>query len=384
MGKGLIRAVSAMLSAAMLMGVCACSDGSGKEYVLSDSTTDLMAGVKASSKALAFKSDESKRQEFEKAYNAFAFKLFRECTANDSKENTLVSPLSVMTALAMTQNGADGNTLEQMSGTLGMNKDELNQYLGAYLSNLPSSEKSKFFSANSIWLRKNSLRFNDEFLQTNADYFDADIFESKFDDKTLADINQWVSDNTGGMIPKILDEVPDAAVMYLINALSFDAEWKKIYGKDQLYEDEFTDTEGQTQKVTMMCGTESGYLDDGMAQGFVKPYASGYSFVAMLPNEGVTLENYIKKMKPSVIIKQIRKEEQEPVIAAIPKFSADYSAELSGVLSAMGMNDPFNPDQADFSVMADVNKGDLYISRVIHKTAIQVDERGTKAGAEKK
>ena len=379
------RTVSALLSAALLMGFCACSDGSGteKKFSLSNSTTDMMANVEPSAKALVFKKDEDRQQVFEKGYRNFALMLFKKCSAKDGKKNTLVSPLSVMTALAMTANGAKGSTLDQMQKTLGktMNSEQLNQYLGAYLNGLPSSEKAKFASANSIWAKENSLDFKKDFLQTNADYYGADVFQSKFDQKTLDDINGWVNENTDGMIPKVLDEIPGAAVMYLINALSFDAEWQEIYREDQVYEGDFTDIDGTTEQVSMMRSTEPVYLNDGKAQGFVKPYASGYSFIAMLPNEGISLGDYISSMNYGKIVTQIKAEEPQPVLAILPKFSAKYATELSDVLRNNGMPDAFDQMKADFSGMADVTPGYLYISRVIHKTAIDVDERGTKAGA---
>ena len=379
------RTLCAMLSATMLMGVCACSDGSGtgKKYSLSNSTTDLMANIEPSANALAFKKNEDSQQTFEQAYSDFALMLFKNCSAADSRKNTLVSPLSVMTALAMTANGAKGSTLEQMQKMLGggMDIEQLNLYLCAYLNGLPSSEKAKLTSANSIWFKENSLDFNMDFLQTNADYFGADVFSSKFDEKTLADINGWVNENTGGMIPKALDRIPGTAVMYLINALSFDAEWQEIYREDQVYERDFTDIDGKTENVPMMSSTESVYLNDGKAQGFVKPYASGYSFVAMLPDEGISFEDYVKSLDYGKIADQIKAEDHAPVLAALPKFSAKYDTELSEMLRDNGMADAFDGARADFSGMADVPPGYLYISRVIHKTAIDVDERGTRAGA---
>lgn len=379
------RAVGAVLSAAMLLGICACSERNavGKKNALSDSTTDLMANVKPSAEALSFQKQGDKEKAFASGYADFAFDLFRRCAANDPKKNTLVSPLSVMTALAMTANGAHGDTLEQMQRTLcgEMSGDELNQYLGAYLNALPSDEKARFASANSIWLRENSLDFKKEFLQTNADYYGADVFSSKFDDKTLRDVNQWVSDNTDGMIPEILDGIPSAAVMYLINALSFDAEWQEIYREDQIHDGEFTDADGKAETVSMMSAEESCFLQDSKARGFMKPYASGYSFVAMLPDENIPLGDYIQSMSYAEIVKQIKSKNHEPVVAMIPKFSAEYSTELREVLAQAGMTDAFNAGKADFSGMADVKPGDLFIRRVIHKTAIQVDERGTKAGA---
>ncbi len=384
------RAVCAMLSSAMLLSVCACG---GKSSGLSSGTTDLMANVKPSTNALSFKKDDELEQTFAFEYRSFAFRLFNQCAKKGtSKQNTLVSPLSVMTALAMTANGAKEHTLYEMmdtmyGGTMSLDSvrpldlSQFNQYLGAYIGSLPSDQKAKLASANSIWIKDGALDVKKDFLQTNADYYSADIFQSKFDKKTLADINKWVSDNTDGMIPQILDKIPANAVMYLINALSFEAEWKEIYREDQVFEGEFTDIGGKTKTVSMMGSTENGYLDDGKAKGFIKPYSSGYSFVAMVPNEDVPLDEYVAIMQHLGVIEQIKNGDRKPVLVSMPKFSAEYSTELNDVLRAMGMNDALAPDKADFSGMADVKKGELYINRVIHKTAIQVDERGTKAGA---
>lgn len=384
------RVIGGLLAGAMLLTVCACG---GEESRLSDGTVDLTADVTPSSKALAFAKDDEQAQVFRWQYQDFALTVFKECVRKDGSEtNTLVSPLSVMTALAMTANGAQGDTLAQMEWTLGgdlialdafrpLDTEGLNQYLGAYLGDLPNDKKARLCSANSIWVKDGVLDVKPTFLQTNADHYNAQVFAAAFDSRTKEDVNRWVSDKTNGMIPQMLDEIPVASVMYLINALAFDAEWKEIYRADQVFEAEFTDINGKTANVPMMGSEESGYLDDGSATGFIKPYASGYSFVAMVPNEGVSLDDYVQSMRYDKILAQITESNDEPVMVSMPKFSADYSVEMSDILRDMGINDAFEPDRADFSAMAEVREGELYINRVLHKAAIQVDERGTKAGA---
>lgn len=376
MKKTIRRAVCALLSAAILTGMCACGNGGGskrKTYALSAGTSDLMANVEPSPDALSFGKDSGQERRFEEAYSMFAVRLFRECALKDnSGENTLVSPLSVMTALAMTANGAKGSTLAGMTdalsgGTAALTMQELNRYLGAYIAGLPAEEKARLTSANSIWVKAGAIDVRKEFLQTNADYYGADVFSAEFDGDTVKDINKWVSEGTDGMIPKLLDEISANAVMYLINALSFDAEWKEIYRDYNVHNGEFTDIDGNTTSVPMMFSEETRYLDDGRATGFVKPYASGYSFVAMLPNEGISLNDYISGMDLVNILAQVRAGEEENVFVTMPKFSAEYSSELSGVLSGMGMSEAFISGKADFSGMADA-PADLYIGRVLHKT----------------
>jgi serine protease inhibitor len=168
--------------------------------------------------------------------------------------------------------------------------------------------------------------------------------------------------------------------MYLINALVFDAEWQKIYNKNRVYEDTFHSNDGD-QTVTMMRSKEIKYLKDKKATGFIKPYADGYSFVALMPNEGVAIEDYIKSLKGSSFIKTVSNPKEGVVNAAMPKFSSEYRLEMIEVLKALGMTDAFDGDTADFSRLGHSPEGNLYVSNVIHKTYIKVDERGTKAGA---
>ena len=231
-------------------------------------------------------------------------KLFKSSALTTKDKNTLVSPLSIQLALAMTANGANGETKAQMEKLLGgdLTIDELNNYLYDYVKSLPSTEKSKFEVANSIWFRddENRLKVEKDFLQTNADYYGADAYKAPFDDTTLDDINNWVSDNTDGMIDKIIDGIDPNAVMYLINAITFDAEWQTVYNKQSVYDGEFTKIDGKKQTVTMMHSEEGQFISDGKAKGFIKPYKSAkYSFAALLPNEGIDLYDYIQGLSAS-------------------------------------------------------------------------------------
>src|SRR5699024_6092868 len=118
------------------------------------------------------------------------------------------------------------------------------------------------------------------------------IYRAKFDKDTLKAINDWVEKETDGMIENILDEIPDEAMMYLINALSFDAEWETIYNENEIRKDRFTAEDGSSQNPDMMFSTESLYIDDDQAKGVIKNYAGGkYAFMALLPDEGVSISN---------------------------------------------------------------------------------------------
>ena len=303
--------------------------------------------------------------------------------AFSKEENTLLAPLSVFCALGMTANGAEGQTLEQMEAVLGMDAASVNEYLYRYLQLLPQGEKYRLRSANSIWFtNKESFSVERSFLQTNADYYGADLYRTAFDRQTLKDINRWVKEETDGMIPEVLDEIPPEAVMYLINTIAFEAEWKEIYEKDQVRDGTFTKEDGTKQTVSFMYSEEGNYLSDGKATGFLKYYSGRkYAFVALLPNEGVSVEQYVASLSGEALQALLHSVQGAGVRAAIPKFESEYSVEMSEILAAMGMPNAFDPAMAEFGGVGSSTEGNLYINRVIHKTKIQVGEKGTRAGA---
>ncbi len=317
----------------------------------------------------------------DRAIADFAVQLFKN--SGPESKNTLVSPFSVLCALAMTANGAGGDTLAQMQETFGLSIEELNTYLRAYLDSLASGEKYKLSVANSLWFRDDeSLVIEKDFLQKNADYYNASLYQSAFDKSTLEVINDWVSEKTDGMIDGILDEIPEEAVMYLINALAFDAEWENIYRESQVQEGTFTTESGEIRDVEMMYCQENRYLDDGSATGFIKYYADRkYAFAALLPNPGISIADYAASLTGGGLSATLENAQDIRVDTALPKFESEYAVEMSDMLKAMGMTDAFDPDRADFSGMGHMAAGNLFISRVLHKTYIAVDEKGTKAGA---
>ena len=338
--------------------------------------TNLMKGVTA--KTVSGKAADDT---FKNSSADFAIKLFQK--TRDDNKNSLISPLSVMLALSMTANGAKGETLAQMESLLGgdIPMETLNEYLYSYIKTLPSEKTAKLNIANSIWFRDNGFKAEKSFLQKNADYYGAAAYKSVFNEKTLRDINNWVKKNTDGKIEKIIDNIDSDSVMYLINTVLFDAEWENIYKKDEVRDGTFTALDGTKRTASMMYSAEHLYLDDGKAIGFIKPYRNGYSFVALLPNEDVSLSDYVASMTGGTFIGMIKNAKDVPVETAIPKFSYDYDIEMSGALKALGMSLPFDPEKADFSALGYYESGNIFISRVLHKAYITVDEKGTKAGA---
>ncbi len=340
---------------------------------------NLMNGV-SSSKVNAKEVDNA----FISSSADFAIKLFQKSIKEN--ENSLISPLSVMLALAMTANGADTQTKSEMEALLGgeIPLDTLNEYLYAYVKNLPSNNKYKLKLANSIWFRddESRLKVDKNFLQTNADYYGAAAYKSDFDEQTVKDINNWVKQNTDGMIDEILKEIHETDIMVLINALVFDAQWQTKYYKNDIHDGTFTAANGSKRTVDMMHSTESRYIEEGNATGFIKNYYGGkYSLAALLPNEDVGLDNYIASLTGESFLTLMINAKTESVSAGLPKFSYDYEIQMRDILSTLGMATAFSQNLADFSKLGHSTDGNIFIGDVLHKTFISVDELGTKAGA---
>lgn len=310
----------------------------------------------------------------------FGSKLFQNTWEKD--KNIMVSPVSVFNALAMTANGANGETLAQFEKVFGIPLEKCNSYMKSYNESLPSGDKYKLNVANSIWV-KDSFNIKDDFLQKNKEIFGAEIYQTEFDNDILEKVNGWVEQKTDGMIPEIIDKVDNKMQMFLINALAFDAEWKKIYSEDEVREGIFTKENGETNNVQYMYSEENTYIEDKNTTGFVKYYKDNkYAFVALLPKENINIEDYIKTLNGKKLKKLIDNKKDVTVKAAIPKFKSEYFSSLKQMLQIMGLTDAFDENIADFTDMGlSENNLGLYIDDVLHKTFIEVNERGTKAGA---
>ena len=371
--KIVLTVMSVLLIFSVVLNLTGCST-----KVQSD---DLLKGINANKVAGKTSDDD-----FSQSQMRLAVDMFKSSVLESKNENVLISPLSVQLALAMTANGADGETKAEMEALLGgkIPLEELNEYLYTYVKNLPTEDKFKLQIANSIWFRDDEgrLQVDQDFLQKNADYYGAQVYKDVFDEQTLKDINNWVKEHTDGMIDKILEEIDSDTVMYLINALVFDAKWEHVYDKSDVYKGKFTNIGGTEKQIDMMHSEESVYLQDKKATGFMKLYSGGkYSFAALLPNEGVDIYDYISGLTDESLTKTLSTSQSGMVMATLPKFSYEYELTMNNLLKDMGMPTAFSSNVADFSKLGKSTRGNIYIGEVLHKTFISVDELGTKAGA---
>ena len=327
-------------------------------------------------------------QSFITATQDFSFDLFRQSV--DYEKNSLVSPTSVALAMGMTSNGSDGRTLEQFLQLLGKGQFSTKQ-LNYYYYNMSSMLQNELSDsvngnavrlANSIWYR-DDLRVNRDFLQTNADYYKADIFKADFySPDTVTDINKWVYKNTDGLIDKIIEEISGDSIMFLINTLLFEAEWKTQFDKYEAINSGFKLSNGNIIEGIFFNSSKEIYLKNDIATGFIKPYKGGkYSFVAMLPNEKISIQECIKNLDSKSFQSFIDSGNGGKAIGiCVPKFEYAFEAKLVEPLKQLGFVDAFDDSMANFSKMATPYEG-IYIKDILHKTYIQFSEVGTKAGA---
>lgn len=368
--------MSVLSLAACILPFSGCGKTVGKVHnksVKSGAVRDLTEGISKNESASKAPDDE-----FKAAASSFAAELFKD---NYSKgKTTLVSPLSVLTALALVQNGAQGDTLAQLEQALGgLDRDTLNAYMRAYCDFMTESEELKI--ANSVWT-DSSAEAKRAFLQKAVDSYSAQLFSAPLSDpKTVESINSWVKKNTDGMIPKIIEKADRYAVMMLVNAIAFDAKWETPYKRSDIEKLEFTSYSGSKKKTDFMCSTENVYLKDGGTVGFMKPYKNGrFAFAALLPDENTGIDDYVASLSGDKLMKIFSSAKRgNEVNVKMPKFRAEYSAQLIDTLKKMGVKDAFDSKTADFSSL--IENRDAYIATVVHKTFIEVDENGTRAAA---
>ncbi len=330
---------------------------------------------------------EEQREACRKALVDMAFKLVDKSTdtKSENNENAMMSPLSVALALAMTANGAKDDTLKQMAEFLGgenANLDILNAFLHEYAFNLPSSDNTKVRIANSIWYRDCAkLIVSDYFKDANHKFYNATLKPAAFDQGTVDEINQWCSDNTDKMIPKIINELSDDAMICLFNAIVFDGKWETPYEDEDVMDEFFTDAKGKELKIKMLRSIENTYLENELVTGTIKYYKDGYEFIALLPKEGVSVDAVVAGLNGEDYFALFENARYGDVITSIPEFETKDEYELPSILKDMGIVNAFQGYLADFSNMATYEDGPLFISNVIHKTYIKVDRNGTKAAA---
>ncbi|MFA6886831.1 MAG: serpin family protein [Fermentimonas sp.] len=323
-----------------------------------------------------------------KSDQQFAFEFFANVfneEAADKDDNFMVSPLSLSMALAMTWNGADGETKQAMQKVLrldGYSDEEVNEYYKKLREALLKTDPStKLAIANSIWTNKNVV-IDSDFIKVNQDYFNSVVKSVDFaDSKTVNELNQWAAENTNNLIDHVIDETDPMALMYLMNAIYFKGVWTSEFDAKNTTKKPFFYMNGKSKNVDMMHQkTDFNYTENQLLQMVELPYGNqAFSMLVLLPKEGKMLADIISDLQKgdswTALASCLRKSD---VDLYLPKFKTEYSKRLNDALINMGMGIAFDPSRADFSRMSD---HDAFISFVDQFTYISTDEVGTEAAA---
>ena len=332
----------------------------------------------SSSSAVPMRSMDEKMKS---AYETFAYNLFAQTASGETR---MISPFSVYVAFGMLAGGADGLTREEIDKVMGLTTEERNEYLASWIESLVKADPDdpEFTNADSVWIRNGFEEYVEaDFLKLCADYFRSAVFSTAMDKGTIDDVNAWVEENTKGMIKKVLEELRPTTEMILVNAISLEAKWRDPFDSEDVEKNkDFTHEDGSVTKVDMMNGSANSiYLHNDLCTGFIKGYKNDkFSYIALLPNEGVSVDTLVKSLKAGTIEGLIATAEGCEVKVSMPQYKQEYSLNLGEMMTAMGMESAFDPNTANFAKLA---KKRLYVAEAIHKTFIDVDTEGTKAAA---
>ena len=335
------------------------------------------AGLKAENLLSGVRAKEVEERNVDAAFRVaqyqYGISLLRASAQASDNSTLMISPLSLELALAMAANGAEGETLTQLLTLFGASSlQELNEILHSCAENL-GKECS---AANSIWLRDGAAEPEAAFLQSAADYYNAEIYRAAFDQSTVTDINHWVREKTDGMIGELLQNIRPEDLIYLLNAVCFDAKWEVPYRDEDVMTGTFLAKNGMEEKAEFMLSTEHRYISDDHAQGFIKNYEdSRFRFVAILPERGMDVFDYLEELDGSHLRRMISEASSERVLTKLPKFTTRSTVDMVQALRSMGINAPF--DNAEYPGFG----GSASITGIQQKTYIDVGQEGTRAAA---
>lgn len=317
--------------------------------------------------------------------NNFGFNFFQAINNDNPDKNIFISPLSVSVALGMASNGAAGDTRDSILKVLdlaGLSLEDVNQAYRVLIDHLTTLDSNVAMEiANSNWLRQ-GIDFKEQFVKLNRDYFDAEVRSVDFlDPATLDAINNWVSEKTHGKIETILDYIDPLTILILINAVYFKGTWTYEFDPEYTEDLPFYPADGSMiQTATMSQRAEFLYYQSDAFQSVDLPYGDEkFSMTIFLPSPSSSVDEFIGNFTRINFEAWLEEYHRDTVNLYLPKFELELKYKLNDVLTALGMGIAFIPSMTGF---ANIVEGiELYISQVIHKTYVKVDEEGTEAAA---
>ncbi|MCM1119806.1 MAG: serpin family protein [bacterium] len=305
-------------------------------------------------------------------------------SVNMDGDNPLLSPVSAYLALGMVGMGARGDTLQEFQNVLGVNMPALS---GEVMRRYPQEQEGMILTvANSAWVDQ-QLEPDEQWIADMEDIFKGKGYRGVLSSEEIMEqINSWCSDNTRGLIPKMLERPLNVeARLVLLNAIYFKGDWASPFDAMDTAERPFTREDGTELQVDTMSkyGEDQRYLSSSLGEGVVLPYrGEDFAYVAILPREGMQVRELYRQLTPEALAELLESESTELCNLRLPKYEVSMDRKLNESLQAIGLVRAFDEELADFSGLGKTEQGDpLYISLVRQKAVFRVDEKGTEAAA---
>lgn len=320
--------------------------------------------------------------------NSFAFNLL-EAVSKDEKftgKDFMVSPLSISLLLGAMNNGATGQTSEEILNALGFENctaADINEYSKAILQGCPEVDNLvKVKIANAVAI-KEGLKLKKGFSEALSTYYDAYVRSMKFDDTAVKEINSWCHEQTEGMIPKIIDEIEPETVLIALNSIYFNGVWATQFPKDKTKKESFNGIDGKSGKVSMMHVEELFEHSSNDIWSTVRlPYGNGsYNMYVLLPHEGYSIAEVISALDADTWEAEKLRMKQRKVDLKLPAFETETEVGLVKIMKSLGMKRAFDPYQAEFNEMLGLTYDRVYLGLLKQKSKIKVNEEGTEAAA---
>ena len=370
------KPICLIVTICILLSLCACTPSKGGEL------TRLNAEAEGT-----FSEEHLQNATYDAAYREFSYRFFR--TVADADEGNLcLSPLSAYMAFSLCGYGSEGETATEFAATFGLTKEQAAEYCQSlyahYMQRTYSDKNTRVGLANSLWLNlADASSVKTAYLTGATEYFDASIYRCDFSDgKTVDAINKWCADNTDGLIDKIVDKLDAGQLLALINALLVEAAWRVPYSSQATVKDVFRNADGSESTADYLPRKISCYYLGEDAKAFKMSLCDDFSFVGILPDEGVAIDAYCNSLTAEKIASLLGNATYGyDVYTRIPKYSLDYETDLTKVMKKMGLNAAFDARSANFKGIAEIPGRNLYVGTAKQKTHFELDEKGIKAAA---
>jgi serpin B len=359
-----------------------------KNFIIS-----VMAAIIALSSAVFAVSghayDVTGMEKSSEAVNSFAFELYKELSPG--KGNVFCSPYSISSAMALLYAGTAGDALREVGEVLRFDGD-IHQSMSELKRSLENSGGNAEISvANALW-PDISMKLLPSYVDTVKKYYGAENRQLDFKTnwrKAENTINKWVNDKTKGEIKSLFerDSLAPAGdlvtALVLTNAIYFKSDWLLPFNEKRTTEEPFY---GALSEETVKMMSRTDYFDYFGADEFQMirlPYeGKKFSMTVILPKEGVDLNALTENLSLAKYREYSGEMRRQKISVFFPKFELDMKYELVGVFKKMGLRSVFEPNSDNFSNLGVTDSGyPLYVSRIVHKAKVKVDETGTVAAA---